>query len=101
MLNTIRGWINSPELMTKVNGWAALFFALFMYPAQTFWKESIPVLMFLSVWALVAAHWSAYQAAHGEREQDLKLAQILRIQNEHTVILAKLYSEVQALKRIA
>lgn len=29
-------------------------------------KDSVPFLVFISLWALVGAHWSAWQAARAE-----------------------------------
>lgn len=33
-------------------------------------KDSIAYLVFLSLWALVAAHWSSYQAVRAEKAND-------------------------------
>jgi hypothetical protein len=33
-------------------------------------KDSVPYLVFLSLWALVASHWAAWQAARVEVKQD-------------------------------
>lgn len=47
---------------------AAVFFALQIPVAlATDFKKSLPYLVFLSLWALVAAHWSAWQATRSER----------------------------------
>lgn len=42
--------------------WVAL-----MVPALLWWKESVPFLVFVSVYANIAGHYSAYEAARGER----------------------------------
>lgn len=31
-------------------------------------KDSVPYLVFLSLWALVASHWAAWQGARAEEE---------------------------------
>ena len=36
-------------------------------PTVLWWKESILWVALMSVWANVAAHWSAYQGARAER----------------------------------
>ncbi len=43
--------------------YATIFFAL-QIPVALFTplKDSLPYLVFLSLWALVASHWAAYEA---------------------------------------
>lgn len=41
-------------------------------PTVLWWKESILWVAMMSIWANVAAHWSAFQAAHAEQEQNDK-----------------------------
>jgi hypothetical protein len=43
--------------------WAALF-----VPAVVWWKESVPFLVFVSVYANFVGHWASYEAAKAERE---------------------------------
>lgn len=43
--------------------WAWLALAL---PAVVWWRDSIPFLVFVSVYANVAGHWASYQAARAE-----------------------------------
>ncbi|MFI7448096.1 hypothetical protein ACIBQX_11410 [Nonomuraea sp. NPDC049714] len=45
--------------------WIAL-----MIPSLLWWKDSIPWLVIMSVWANVAGHWSSWQASRAERKQD-------------------------------
>jgi hypothetical protein len=33
-------------------------------------RDSVPFLVFLSLWALVSGHWAAWQAARAELAQD-------------------------------
>jgi hypothetical protein len=35
-------------------------------PAVLWWRNSVPFLVFVSVYANVASHWSAWQAARAE-----------------------------------
>lgn len=45
----------------------AIFFAVQIPVAMvTGLKRSLPYLVFLSLWALVGAHWGAYQAVRAE-----------------------------------
>lgn len=45
---------------------------LLVIPTLIWWKNSILWVALMSVWANVAAHFSAYQAARGEWQQDEK-----------------------------
>ena len=61
--------LNSPGAMVQVHGWSVVFWMV-MIPVSyvTGLKDSVPFLNFISLWALVAAHWSGFQGAHAERE---------------------------------
>lgn len=34
------------------------------------WKDSVALLVFISIYANIAGHWSAYQASRAEEKQD-------------------------------
>lgn len=59
-----------PKFMRTVNGWATIFWIL-MIPLSliTGWIHSITFIAAISIWALVAGHWSTWQAARVEVEQ--------------------------------
>ena len=63
-----------PVFMRRVNGWLTIFW-LVMIPVSlaTGWVNSVVYVSALSLWALVSGHWSAWQAARVEVNQ----------QNEH------------------
>ena len=54
-----RRWRNFHGIATLV--WAAL-----IVPSLLWWRQSVPWLVFMSVWANVGTHFSAYQAARSE-----------------------------------
>jgi hypothetical protein len=56
--------------MRRVNGWLTIFW-LVMIPISlaTGWVKSVVYVSALSLWALVSGHWSAWQAARVEVEQ--------------------------------
>ena len=56
--------------MRRVNGWLTIFWIL-MIPVSmvTGWIDSVTYVAALSLWALVSGHWSAWQAARVEVEQ--------------------------------
>lgn len=56
--------------MRRVNGWLTIVWIL-MIPVSvmTGWVHSVTYISALSLWALVSGHWSAWQAARVEVEQ--------------------------------
>jgi hypothetical protein len=64
-------WLKNPKKAGRFHAWAAVAFAV-QIPAAVFTplKDSLPYLVFLSLWALVGAHWSAWQAAQAEKKQE-------------------------------
>jgi hypothetical protein len=62
-----------PVFMRRVNGWLTMFW-LAMIPVSlaTGWVKSVTYVSALSLWALVSGHWSAWQAARVEVNQELE-----------------------------
>ena len=60
-----------PVFMRRVNGWLTVFWIV-MIPVSivTHWISSVTYVAALSLWALVSGHWSAWQAARVEVNQD-------------------------------
>ncbi len=62
--------LGDPVLMRRVNGWLTLFWiAMIPVSIVTGWVSSVQYVSALSLWALVSGHWSAWQAARVEVEQ--------------------------------
>src|ERR1700716_2721077 len=60
-----------PVFMRRVNGWLTIFWiAMIPVSLATGWVSSVVYVSALSLWALVAGHWSAWQAARVEVRQD-------------------------------
>jgi len=59
-----------PVFMRRVNGWLTIFWIV-MIPVSlvTHWVSSVVYVSALSLWALVSGHWSAWQAARVEVQQ--------------------------------
>src|SRR6476660_7064720 len=59
-----------PVFMRRVNGWLAVFWII-MIPISMMmgWLNSVVYVSALSLWALVSGHWSAWQAARVEVQQ--------------------------------
>ncbi len=62
-----------PIFMRRVNGWLTIFWLL-MIPVSilTHWIGSVTYVAALSLWALVSGHWSSWQAARVEVNQQLE-----------------------------
>ena len=59
-----------PVFMRRVNGWLTVFWvAMIPVSLVTGWVKSVVYVSALSLWALVSGHWSAWQAARVEVQQ--------------------------------
>jgi hypothetical protein len=60
-----------PVFMRRVNGWLTVFWlAMIPVSIETHWISSVTYVAALSLWALVSGHWSAWQAARVEVNQE-------------------------------
>jgi hypothetical protein len=60
-----------PVFMRRVNGWLTVFWiAMITISILTHWISSVAYVAALSLWALVSGHWSAWQAARVEVNQE-------------------------------
>ena len=66
-----------PVFMRRVNGWLTIFW-LTMIPISMMmgWLNSVVYVSALSLWALVSGHWSAWQAARVEVNQEKAAEQL-------------------------
>lgn len=59
-----------PVFMRRVNGWLTVFWLAMIPVSFAFgWLSSVTYVSALSLWALVSAHWSTWQAARVEVRQ--------------------------------
>ena len=74
----VRGLIKSlwesvqgdPVFMRRLNGWLTMFWIAMIPVSYAFgWLNSVTYVSALSLWALVASHWSTWQAARVEVSQ--------------------------------
>jgi hypothetical protein len=61
---------NDPTTMKKINGWLAVIWFIAAFPICIWLSESVPFLVFVSVYAVVTGHWSTYAAARVEVRQE-------------------------------
>jgi hypothetical protein len=82
-----------PVFMRRVNGWLTMFWvAMIPVSLATGWVKSVTYVSALSLWALVAGHWSAWQAARVEEfeeKADIPGDVVARVVKETEIELAK------------
>lgn len=80
-----------PVFMRRVNGWLTIFWVV-MIPVSFLmhWLSSVVYVSALSLWALVAGHWSSWQAARVEVTQ----ARELKRQREEPPVEDKVVEKV-------
>ena len=77
----------NPMFMRRVNGWLTIFWiAMIPVSITTGWINSVTYVAVLSLWALVSGHWSAWQAARVEVNQQRSAAEVSDHLIEHTNI---------------
>jgi len=54
---------DDPVMMRKLNGWATIIWFVAAFPICIWLSNSVPFLVFISVYAVVTGHWSTYVAA--------------------------------------
>lgn len=62
----------TPSQMRKVHATLTLSWLLLGIPTMLWWKESIAWVAWMSLYANVASHWSAYQGARAEDSADTR-----------------------------
>lgn len=58
----------SAHAYRQIHKWLTVVWLGLAFPTLAWWRNSIPWLAFMSVWANVAGHWSSYQASRAEEE---------------------------------
>lgn len=54
----------------EMHRWTAIGWALFALPVVLFWRESIVLVLLISIYANVVGHWAAYEAAKEKGPKD-------------------------------
>lgn len=76
-----------PVLMRRVNGWLTIFWVVMIPLSYTMhWLNSVVYVSALSLWALVAGHWSSWQAARVEVAQEREVQKQLDDPMEEKVV---------------
>lgn len=56
--------------MRQLHGWLTVVWFIAAVPICIYLNDSVPFLVFISVYAVVTGHWSSWQAARVEEKQD-------------------------------
>src|SRR5690349_24531161 len=59
-----------PTAMRLLHGWLTVLWFVAAIPICIYLYDSVPFLVFISVYAVVTGHWSSWQAARVEEKQD-------------------------------
>jgi hypothetical protein len=77
----------NPVFMRRVNGWLTVFWiAMIPVSLVMHWLSSVVYVSALSLWALVAGHWSSWQAARVEVAQEVQADRLRREPVEEKVV---------------
>lgn len=63
-------WLEQAGRFRKINGWMTVLWFLAAFPICLFLSNSVPFLVFISVYAVVTGHLSTWQAAKVEARQE-------------------------------
>src|SRR3954471_20261291 len=66
----LRRLTEDAKFVRKLNGWLAIIWFFLAFPICVFLNSSIPVLVFISVYAIFVSHWAGYIAGNTEVKQD-------------------------------
>ncbi|PYS90450.1 MAG: hypothetical protein DMF62_04625 [Acidobacteria bacterium] len=69
-MNSFREWCQAATTQRRIHGWATIVWLVIVIPGVLWWKYSIPFLVFVSIYANVAGHWSSWQAVKVEVKQE-------------------------------
>jgi hypothetical protein len=76
-----------PVFMRRLNGWLTMFWiAMIPISFELGWLKSVTYVSALSLWALVSAHWSTWQAARVEVTQQAQAQTLLDNPVEERVV---------------
>jgi len=76
-----------PIFMRRLNGWLTLFWvAMIPVSYELGWLKSVVYVSALSLWALVAGHWSTWQAARVEVTQQKEMEKLEESPIEQRVV---------------
>ena len=63
-------WLVDPVHFRKINGWLAIVWFVLAFPICVFLSESVPFLVFISVYTVMTGHLRTWQSARVEARQE-------------------------------
>lgn len=69
MIKTIQACSNA-TLLRAIHGWLTIIWLVASLPIVFFFSNSVPFLVFISVYAVVVGHWSSWQSSRVEVKQE-------------------------------
>lgn len=66
----VQGRCGSAGFLRALHGWLTIGWLLMAVPALLWWQQSVPFLVFVSVYANFAGHFSSWQASRIEHRMD-------------------------------
>ncbi len=66
MIDRLRNWLADPVAQRRFHGWATVVWFFLAVPICLLLSNSLAVVVWLSVYAIVVGHFSAWQAARAE-----------------------------------
>lgn len=70
MRSWLRRFTEDARFVRTMNGWLAIAWFALAFPICIFLSTSIPLLVFISVYAIFVSHWAGYIAGNTEVKQD-------------------------------
>ena len=63
-----RDIFRQPETWRRFHGTMTIIWIILIIPSLLWWREALPWIVFMSVWANVGTHFGAWQGARSEVE---------------------------------
>lgn len=67
-MGKLREVLSDPKFWVKTHGSLIVVWILLAIPAVLWWLNSVPFLVFISVYAVIAGHGASWQAARADRD---------------------------------
>ncbi len=68
-MKAVLSWLHRPATLRRFHATAVLIWLALLLPTLLLWSESVLWVAVMSIWANVAGHWSAWQAARAEESE--------------------------------
>jgi len=69
-MRKISDLLGSPKFLRAFHAAMVIVWVLLIIPSLLFWSNAVAWVVLMSLWANIAAHWSAWQAARTEVKED-------------------------------